>query len=109
MAFDEKQAQRVRRVLGRTRGITEKKMFGGIAFMHHGNMCCGLNDDKLVVRVGAAAYDASLKRKHVAPMDFTGKPLKGFIYVLPAGIKRIDQLKYWVEEGLAFTRTLPKK
>lgn len=108
MAFDANQAERVRNALARTRGITEKKMFGGLAFLHHGNMCCGVLDDKLVVRVGPNAYDAALTRKHVKAMDFTGKPLTGFIYVLPSGIKRAEQLRRWVDAGLSFTRTLPK-
>lgn len=96
-------------MLRRRKGITEKKMFGGIAFMHHGNMSCGVTDDRLMVRVGADNYEACLKRKHVREMDFTGRPLKGFIYVMPEGIKRRDGLQRWVETGLSFTKTLPKK
>jgi TfoX/Sxy family transcriptional regulator of competence genes len=109
MAYDEKQAERVRRLLKHTKGITEKRMFGGLAFMFNGHMCCGVLHDQLVVRVGSNAYDQALKRKHVIPMDFTGKPLTGFVYVRPAGIKRSDQLKSWLDAGLRFVRTLPKK
>jgi len=109
MPYNEKQANRLRKLLASHRGISEKKMFGGIAFMHHGNMCAGITGDKLVVRVGADQYQSCLKRKHAAPMDFTGKPLTGFVYVLPEGIKRSDQLNHWLKTGLRFTKTLPKK
>ncbi|GMR04025.1 MAG: hypothetical protein BMS9Abin22_554 [Gammaproteobacteria bacterium] len=71
MAFDAKQAERVRNALGHIRGTTEKKMFGGLAFLHHGNMCCGVLDDKLVVRIGPNVYDAALEHKH------TQEPARG--------------------------------
>jgi len=102
-------ADRVRQLLVRHRGIREQKMFGGIAFLQHGNMCCGVIKDRLVVRVGPQQYDACLSRSHVRPMDFTGRPMRGIIYVLPAGYRRADALRFWLEAGLAYTRSRPRK
>jgi len=109
MAFDEKLAGRVRKALARRRGLTEKKMFGGIAFLAGGHMFCGVNGEDLVVRVGPAARGDALKRRHVRPMDFTGKPLTGYVYVAPPGMRTGASLKSWVDRGLAFARSLPPK
>ena len=100
---------KIRIALKGKRGITEKKMFGGLCFLHHGNMVCGVAKDKMVARIGPAAYDAALKQKHVAKMDFTGRPLKGMVYILEDGTRRQDSVKKWVEMALSFTKTLPKK
>ena len=81
MAYDEKLAQRIRPLLNRKRGVSERKMFGGIAFMLDGKMCCGVLNSDLVARLGADDCAAALRTPHVRPMDFTGRPLKGFLYV----------------------------
>ncbi len=110
MALDEKLAQRVREALKGKRSISEKKMFGGLCFLHQGNMLGGVdNQGRLMVRVGPAQYDKALKYKHAREMDFTGRPLKGMVYVEPAGFKSKADLAKWLEMGLAFTKTLPKK
>jgi TfoX/Sxy family transcriptional regulator of competence genes len=109
VAYDEKLAERIRDVLGGRRGVTERKMFGGIAFMLHGNMICGIVRDDLMVRVGPDAYDAALREKHTRPMDFNGRPMRGMVYVVPAGIGRRPSLVRWVERGAAYAGTLPKK
>jgi hypothetical protein len=109
MAFDAALADRVRVVLARRRGLAERKMFGGIAFLAGGHMFCGVNGEDLVVRVGADGWADALARRHVRPMDFTGKPLTGFVYVAPAGVRHAAALKAWVDRGLAFARTLPPK
>jgi TfoX/Sxy family transcriptional regulator of competence genes len=109
MAYDEDLAGRLRDTLKRRRGVKEKKMFGGLAFMVHGNMCVGIVGEDLMVRVGPDATADALKRKHARPMDFTGKPLKGMVYVGPKGIRREQDLRSWVELGLKFAKTLPKK
>lgn len=110
MALDEKLNGRIREVLADRKGITETKMFGGLCFMHNGNMMCG-GDQKFgfMVRVGPDANEKLLKEKYAREMDFTGVPLKGFIAVAPAGVRTKVQLKKWVERGLAFTGTLPPK
>jgi TfoX/Sxy family transcriptional regulator of competence genes len=109
MAYDQKLADRVRDALGTTRGVTERKMFGGVAFMVRGNMCCGVIDEKLMVRVGPDAYDGALKLIHARPMDFSGKAMRGFVYVSAEGTKTARQVRTWVGRGLEFVRTLPTK
>lgn len=109
MAFDAGLAQRIRGYIGDRHGVTEKKMFGGIAFMLYGNMCVGIVDDKLMARVGPAAYDQSLEELHVTPMDFTGKLLKGYVYVHPDGLQADAQLARWIDRSLQFVATLPPK
>lgn len=109
MAFDEGVAQRVREFFEGRSDITEKKMFGGIAFMHSGNMCCGIVDDVLMARVGPNAYAAALKRPYTREMDFTGKPLKGFVYVDPPGFAEDGQLGEWIDLCQSFTASLPAK
>jgi TfoX/Sxy family transcriptional regulator of competence genes len=109
MAFDEKLAGRVRTVLARRRDVSEKRMFGGLAFLAGGHMFCGVNQADLVVRVGPQAWAKALARRHARPMDFTGKPLSGYVYVAPPGVRTAASLKAWVERGLEFARSLPPK
>jgi TfoX/Sxy family transcriptional regulator of competence genes len=109
MAFDEKLAGRVRKVLAARRGITEKRMFGGLCFLARGNMCCGVVGGDLVVRVGPDAYEAMLARPHARPMDFTGRPLRGFVFVSARGLASARGLRTWVERGLAQARSLPAR
>ncbi len=109
MAYDENLARRVREVLKRRRGISEKKMFGGLAFMVNGHMACGVIGEDLMVRVGPDAYDAALKRAGARPMDFTGRPMRGMVYVAPQGHRRKPSLEAWVKQGLSFARSLPPK
>ena len=109
MAYDDGVAQRIRECLDGQEGIVEKKMFGGIAFMLEGNMCCGVIKDALMVRVGKDDYQAALSLPHAREMDFTGKPLTGFVYVAAAGIEDDEDLEVWVGRGVAFAKTLPPK
>jgi len=109
MAFDEAVARRVRKALAGPPDVVEKKMFGGVAFMVRGNMCCGVIGDRLMVRVGPAGYEAALSRPHSRAMDFTGKPMKGLVYVEPAGFASPRDLKTWIERAMEFTLSLPAK
>ena len=109
MAYDENLAERVRRVLKGRRGISEKTMFGGLAFLVHGHMACGVIGRDLMVRVGPEAYEAALGRTGARPMDFTGRPLTGMVYVDACGYGRAASLRAWVEQGLSFARSLPAK
>ena len=109
MPYDEKLAERVRGVLGHHRGVTEKKMFGGLCFLVNGNMACGVQKENLVVRVGHEHYERALSKPGVRPMDFTGRALKGLVYVSPPGCRTTASLKTWVELGARFARSLPKK
>ena len=109
MAFDEGVAERIREYFGDRHDIVEKKMFGGIAFMHSGNMCCGIVDDILMARVGPDAYAEALERSYAREMDFTGKPLTGFVYVDPPGSAEDEDLAEWIQLCELFTASLPSK
>ena len=109
MPFDERLAQRIRQMLKGKREVTEKRMFGGLCFLFRGHMCCGIERDRLVVRVGPEQYASALARPHSRPMDFTGRPLKGFVYVSAQGCRTTASLKSWVSSGLDFAGSLPRK
>jgi TfoX/Sxy family transcriptional regulator of competence genes len=109
MAYNEKLAERIRRQLSDRTDVAERKMFGGLAFLVRGHMCCGVVGDELMVRVGPELYEAALKGKHAREMDFTGKPLRGMIYVAAPGLASAKQLARWIERGLQFVLTLPEK
>lgn len=109
MAYDEGLAERLREMFSDRPDVAEKKMFGGIAFMLSGNMCCGVVNDTLMARVGPVQYAAALKRPHARQMDFTGKPLKGFVYVAPEGFESDEDLAEWAGLCLDFVATLPPK
>jgi TfoX/Sxy family transcriptional regulator of competence genes len=109
MAYNEKLAERVRKALTGQKGIAEKKMFGGIAFMLFGNMCCGVLNDDLVVRVGPHAYTKALAESHTRPMDFTARPLKGYVFVAPDGCRTGKALGKWLKKACHFVTTLPRK
>ncbi len=109
MAYDEGLAQRIREAFEGQPGVVEKKMFGGIAFMVQGNMSVGVIGEELMVRVGPDGYDDALAQPHARPMDFTGRPMKGFIYVDEAGIEGDETLQSWIDRGVMFARSLPAK
>jgi len=109
MAYDEGLAQRIREVLQEQQNVVEKKMFGGIAFMVNGNMCCGVVKDTLMARVGPDVYESALGQPHAREMDFTGKSMKGMIYIDPEGLESDNDLKTWVERALESILSLPAK
>lgn len=109
MAYDEALAERVRSVLAHEPGVDEKRMFGGLAFLVHGNMCVGVVGDDLMVRVGPGAYDEMIRQPHAREMDFTGRPMRGFLYVAADGVEADAELERWVGRGLTFARTLPER
>ena len=102
MPYNEELAARIRRLLHRTTGISERKMFGGLSFLRHGKMCCGIVGHDLMVRVLEKDMSSALRRPHVRPMDFTGKPLRGFVYVAPPGVATDSSLRRWVRRAIAF-------
>jgi len=109
MAFDESLAARIRYSLARKRGIEEKKMFGGVGFLLHGNMLVGVWKDSLIARLGPDNYDDALLEPHVKEFNITGRPMKGWLLVEPKGIENDEQLKDWIEWATTFVRTLPAK
>jgi len=109
MAYDEALADRIGVILKDQPNVVGKKMFGGIAFMVSGNMCCGVVKDTLMLRVGAENHESLLSQPHAREMDFTGKSMKGMIYVDPEGLKTEEELKTWVDRALEFVLSLPAK
>jgi hypothetical protein len=109
MAYDEGVAQRLRELFADRNDVVEKKMFGGIAFMVYGNMCCGVVGEELMARVGPEQYADALKEPYVREMDFTGKPMNGFIYIGVQGFASDEDLASWVKRCEQFVSTLPPK
>lgn len=109
MAFDEGLAQRVRECLEGRRRVTERRMFGGLCFLVGGNMAAGIVGEELMLRVGPDAYDACLALPHAREMDFTGRALRGMVYVAPEGIAEDDELAAWVDRGWSYAASLPVK
>ena len=109
MAYDEALAQRVRETLRNKRGVTERKMFGGIAFMLRGHMFVGVLDRSLMARVGPQSYERALAAQGVRPMDFTGKPMRGYVFVGAPSLKSEADLQHWVDLCADFVSTLPAK
>ncbi len=109
MAYDEQLATRIRCALGDAEGVSERKMFGGLAFLQHGNMVCGVTGENLMLRLGPELADAALDQPHTRPMDFTGKQMKAMVYVEPPGLADDAALANWIERALAFAATLPPK
>jgi TfoX/Sxy family transcriptional regulator of competence genes len=109
VAYDEGLAQRIRELLDEQPGLSEKRMFGGLAFLIDGNMAVGIVKHELMVRVGREAQSSALAEPHARPMDFTKKPMQGFVFVAPAGFEEDADLSRWVERGVRFAASLPRK
>jgi len=109
MAYDLGLAERVRSLLERHSGFSERKMFGGICFMVNGNMCCGVLKTDLMLRLTPEEADLALKRPHVRPMDFTRTPMKSMVYVSAQGVDADQDLHHWVELARSIARKLPPK
>jgi TfoX/Sxy family transcriptional regulator of competence genes len=109
MAFDEGLAVRIEEALVDVPHVEQKKMFGGLAFMVRQHMCVGVIDDMLMARVGPEQYADCLKEKFAKEMTFTGKPLKGMVYVEPEGVSEDEQLSEWIEKCLNYVASLPDK
>ncbi len=108
MAYSASLADRVRQIF-RGRGRSEKKMFGGVGFLLGGNMCVGVWQTSLIVRVGPAAYRDALKEPHVREFDITGRPMAGWVLVDAEGLDEDAALRKWIERGTEFVATLPRK
>ena len=104
MAYDEALAQRVREAFSSQSKIEEKKMMGGLTFMVNGKMCVGILRDDLMARIAPEVYETALTKKGCREMDFTGRPMKGFVFISPEGTKRQADLDYWVGLALDFNK-----
>ena len=100
---------RVRHLLRNRQGVTEKKMFGSLAFLLEGTMLFAVSDRGLMARIGREGYEAALAMKHVREIDFTGRPMKGYVYVDAKGLEFAQDLKSWVDRCVAFVASLPPK
>jgi TfoX/Sxy family transcriptional regulator of competence genes len=108
MAFNEILADRIRALVA-DHETTERKMFGGWCILHNGNMVVGIVREDLMVRIGAPNYERALARPHTRPMEFTGRPMKGMLFVDVAGTRTDAQLEKWVGDAMSFVATLPPK
>lgn len=109
MPHDTRLAQRIRDALRGRAGVTEKKMFGGVAFLLDGYMFVGVAGDALMARVGPANDEAALRMQHVREMDFTGKPMRGYVFVDAPALASANDLNDWLQRAAAFVATLPPK
>ena len=109
MAYDNLLAERIRAVLKRQPGITEKNMFGGVCCLLHGNMLVGIWKDSLIARLGPEVGTAALSQPHVRPMDITGKPMKGWVIIAPTGLVTEKDLKSWITLAIEFVKGLEPK
>ena len=109
MAYDVHLADRIRSILQSAGEFSEKKMFGGLAFMVNCRMCCGVLKTDLVLRLAPEEADAALREPHTRPMDFTGKPMKLMIYVSAIGTDSDQALATWVRSAVKFARIVPEK
>jgi TfoX/Sxy family transcriptional regulator of competence genes len=109
MAYDEGLAQRIYEQFEDRTDVEAKKMFGGLCFMVSGHMCCGIVGETLMARVGPANYASCLDRPHAREMDFTGKAMKGMIYIAAAGLESDSALADWLDICTRFIETLPAK
>jgi TfoX/Sxy family transcriptional regulator of competence genes len=108
MAYDEHLAEHVREELQADPGFSERKMFGGVCFMLHGNMCAGVVGDRLMLRLGEDGATAALQQPNVTPMDFTGRPMRSMVYIEPEGLRGGAPVR-WVDRAARFARGLPPK
>jgi TfoX/Sxy family transcriptional regulator of competence genes len=108
MAYSEQLAKRVRALVSDRDDVDERPMFGGLTFMVGGHMCCGVHGDELIVRLHPDEEEAALARPHARPMDFTARPIRGFVTVAAGGLKG-QTLRRWVARAVAHAETQPPK
>lgn len=109
MAFDGKLAERIREHLGQRRGVSEKKMFGGLAFLLNGNMCCGVHGQEMIVRLDPQQTDQALSERHTRIFDLSGRPMNGWILVQPQGLTTEAAMAKWIQAGVKYASSLPAK
>jgi len=109
MSYDEGLAERVREALCARTDVSERRMFGGLAFLVRGHMCVGIVKENLMVRVGPDAYEGLIREPYAGEMDFTGRPMRGLLYVSPEGVESDADLERWIARGISFAGSLPAK
>jgi hypothetical protein len=109
LVYDTSLAERLRQSLIKSPGLSEKKMFGGVAFLLNGNMVCGVYHKNLVLRVGKDSYETAIKKKHTRPFDISGRPMRGWVMVEPAGYEGKKVLEAWIALAMEHVQRLPPK
>ena len=109
MAYDEPTADRVRKAVAAHANLSERKMFGGLCLMVNGNMFAGVMGEELMLRVGPKRFEELLAKPGARPMDFTGRPMNGYLYVSAPAFATDKALSTWLEDALGFVETLPAK
>jgi TfoX/Sxy family transcriptional regulator of competence genes len=109
MPYDEELAGRVRKSIAGKGTIEEKKAFGGLSFMMGGKMCVGVQKNRLMVRIDPEKHDALIKRRGAGPMDFTGRPMRGFLFIDAEGVPDAGSLNFWVNESVEYVHTVQAK
>ncbi len=109
MAYDEQLEKRLDSLIVKRNDFHKQKMFGGVGYLLRGNMCFGIWKDQLILRLGEQQASSGLKKQHVKMFDITGRPMKGWLMVEPAGIKTERALKQWVSQAIDFVVQLPRK
>ena len=109
MAYSESLARRVRQLLAGNRSVSEREMFGSIGFLLHGNMCVGVSQTSLIVRLGPEQADVARQQPHVVEFDVAGRPLRGWVMVEADGIETEEQLRTWIGRSAEFVETLKRK
>lgn len=109
MAYSQELAKVIRGRIGNHPGLTEKQMFGGIAFMVNGNMAVGVTGDDLMVRVGKDAHDEAVSLPGARIFDLSARPMRGWVVVAPEGIATDADLDAWIERGMSWAEGLPPK
>ena len=109
MAYNQQLAERVEKIINHWPDMISKKMFGGICYLLHGNIACGVHQEKLIIRVGKDDYLSALAKPSTSPFDLTGRPMIGWVFVEPPVIDSNEELYSWVKQGVSFASTLPSK
>ena len=109
MAYDERLEERLHQLIAKQNDFHSQKMFGGVGFLLHGNMCFGIWKDNLILRLGEVQAKIALKNKNVKPFDITGRAMKGWVMVAPRGMKSKKTLQPWVMRAIDFVSQLPRK
>jgi TfoX/Sxy family transcriptional regulator of competence genes len=109
MAYNERLAERARAMLKGTRGLEEKRMFGGVGFLVNGNLACGVQKDDLILRLGETEFSAAMREPHARIFDMTGRPMKGWLLMGNQGLRAETVLRGWIRKSVSFAKSLPKK
>jgi hypothetical protein len=108
MAYDSELSARLEVAL-KNQPVVQKKMFGGVAFLLNGNMLVGVHGNNLIARVGPVNYEACLLRPHTKPFDMTGRPMSGWVEVMPEGLENDHTVSEWTSLCLEYNKVLPPK